>query len=61
MDEMKGLPEDAKKKAMAFASSESGRQLLRELQRSHGTMLQNALSTLMEDPETKKLLESMGR
>ena len=76
MDEMKGLPEDARRKAMAFANSESGRQLLRELQRSHGTMLQNALnqasqgnyeavkktlSTLMEDPETRKLFESMGK
>ena len=76
MDEMKGLPEDARKQAMAFANSESGRQLLNALQRSHAAQLQTAmhqaskgnyeavkktLRTLMEDPETRKLFESMGK
>ena len=76
MEEKKGFHEDARKQAMAFAQSESGRQLLAALQRSHGSQLQTAmaqasqgnydavrktLNTLMQDPETRKLLESMRK
>ena len=76
MEEKKGLPEDARKQAMAFAQSESGRQLLETLQRSHSSQLQTAmlqasqgnydavkktLNTLLQDPETRKLLESMRK
>ena len=76
MDEMKGLSDEARKQAMAFAQSDSGRQLLAMLQRSHGPQLQAAmeqassgnydavkrtLSTLMQDPEAKKLLDSMRK
>ena len=76
MDEMNSLPDDARKQAMAFAQSESGRQLLAKLQRSHGPQLQAAmeqassgnydavkktLSTLMQDPETKRMLDSMRK
>ena len=76
MDEMKGMSEDARKQAVAFAQSESGRQLLNMLQRSHGAQLKAAmeqassgnyeavkktLSTLMQDPETRKMLEAMRK
>lgn len=76
MEEMKGLSEDGKKQAMAFAQSEAGQQLLAMLQRTHGQQLQTAMqqasagnydavkrtiSSLMQDPEAKKLLDSMRK
>lgn len=76
MEEMKGLSDEARMQAMAFAKSDAGQQLLAMLQRSHGQQLQTAmeqasagnynavkktLSTLMQDPEAKKLLDSMRK
>lgn len=76
MEEMKGLSDDSRKQAMAFAQSDAGRQLLAMLQRTHGQQLQTAmeqasagnydavkktLSSLMRDPEAKRLLDSMRK
>ena len=76
MKENYDISPEKMKQAMAFAKSDAGRQLYEMLQRTQGQQLQSAmdqaasgnyegakkaLSSLLADPETRRLLSTMEK
>jgi hypothetical protein len=71
-----GISPENMKEAMAFAHSDAGKKLYAHLEQTNGQQLRNAMdlasagnydgvkkaiSSLLSDPETIKLLEKMGK